>query len=141
MSIPPFIDFVFESADKLTLYHGVRDPAVARTIVKDGFDLDKIRPQWNNDLAVSTLTTERAVIEYFGTDRGLTVLRLDFRGRVVDHSALGYVPANDAREYTDEIVSRGIDAVRLGGSGARQVFVYNLSCIRSVTVASVHPTR
>lgn len=137
-----FGDFVAEAEGRrrsMTLYHGVRDPAAAAAIVSDGFRLEKIKPQWQNDYAISTLTTEHAVESYFGTDRPLTVLSMAFRGTVVDYESLGYVTHGDARSYTREILARGIDAVTLSGSGARQVFVYNVRSVSSIKVVKQYP--
>lgn len=118
---------------KMVLYHGVRSDESVASILKSGFDLTKIRPNWNNDYAVSTLTSPKAVEKFFG--RSVTILRLEFYGNVGTVGDVS-VYAKTPQDYTKQVVESGIDAVVLNGTGAKQVFVYNPKAISRITVFS-----
>lgn len=118
---------------KLVLYHGVKNHADAASIMKNGFDLTKIRPNWTNDYAISTLTTPKSVERFFG--RNITILRIEFEGNVGSPSD-AHVSAKNAQDYTKQMVENGIDAVMLDGTGAKQVFIYNLDKIKKITIFS-----
>lgn len=115
---------------KLVLYHGVRDKANVDSILKNGFDLTKIKTNWTNDYAVSTMTTPKSVSRFFGRD--ITILRIEFEGKVGSPSdAHSY--ASTPQQYTRDIIDSGIDAIMLDGEGARQVFIYNTKAIKRIT--------
>lgn len=117
---------------KLTLYHGVRNSKDVNDILKNGFDLRKIKPNWQNDYAISTLTKPSYIFKFFGT-KDIKILKIDFEGVVEDNPYSINVHATTPQEYTEDIVKDGIDAVRLGGDG-KQYFIYNLDAIKKITL-------
>lgn len=117
---------------KLVLFHGVKKLEDVDSIMKNGFDLSKIKPLWQNDYAVSTLTTWKSVKRYFG-DKQAAILRIEFDGTVASHDEVSIGWVRDAKDYTDKVIKQGIDAVMLGGEGARQVFIYNVEAIKRIT--------
>ncbi len=124
---------LFESERRsMFLYHGVKNRGDVDAILRDGFDLDKIRPIWNNDLAISTMTSSDAISKFFGGK--VPIIKIEFEGNISDIEDIGHLTSKDAEDYTGQIVELGVDAVRLGGSGARQVFIYNTDAIKKTTL-------
>ncbi len=113
-----------------TVYHGTTREC-ADAILADGFSLDRIKPRWMNDLAISTCTTEGAVRRLFGK-REVVVLRLKVQGRFLRLARFETGPvegATSARDYTLNMAVAGVDAVhREGGT----VYIYNPTAIQSV---------
>ncbi len=113
-----------------TVYHGTTREN-ADPILANGFSLDRIKPRWMNDLAVSTFTTERAVRRFFGK-REVVVLRLKVRGRFLRLARFETGPvegAANAKDYTRRMVDAGVDAVHREGGA---VYIYNPDTIQSV---------
>lgn len=113
----------------LKLYHGTK-PENAEAIIRSGFDLKKIHAQWTNDYAISTLTTPRAVLAYFGKNPGV-VLEMTFRGNLFTYEEIGHPLVSSPQGYTRMLLEQGIDAVALNGS-PRQVFVYNTKSLSNI---------
>jgi hypothetical protein len=113
-----------------TVYHGTTHER-ADAILAHGFNLDQVKTRWTNDLAVSALTSERAVRKYFGR-REVVVLRLKVRGRWARRNSHAEGPvdhATDARDYTRQVVAAGIDAIHMDGG---LIYIYNPDAIQSV---------
>lgn len=110
---------------RILLYHGSK---AAADIVRDGFDLDRIRPRWLNDLAISTVTTPAAVTRIFR--REIPIVEMAFRGTIVPQEEASQIAVGTRtpREYSDALLRAGVDAVELGGT-PRQILVYNLAAL------------
>lgn len=115
---------------KLTLYHGVRKSENVDTIIKNGFDLTKINPLWNNDYAVSTLKNPNTVLRFFG--RNVPILKLKFDGVIATVSEVGYIEAKTPQDHTRQVLAMGIDAMVLNDKS--QVFIYNPKAIKEITL-------
>lgn len=113
----------------LKLYHGTK-PESAEAIIRSGFDPKKFHAQWTNDYAVSTFTSPRAVLAYFGKHPGV-VLEITFRGNLATYADLGFISASSPQDYTRRILEMGIDAVVLEGN-PRQVFIYNVKTLSNI---------
>lgn len=119
----------------MRLYHGTTQ-ARAEAILRDGFDLNRIKSRWVNDWAVSVLTSPTAILKYFGNKPGMVVLEMTFRGTVAELSDVQHIGSMAAspQDYNRRVRAEGIDAVALAGSGARQVFVYNPATLSSIHI-------
>ena len=125
------------SARTMRLYHGTTVKA-AESILQHGFDLHRVKPRWVNDYAVSTLTNPKAVQRYFGDSPGKVVLEMTFRGNMSTVEEVQIAAGLERRpeDYTRAVIKAGIDAVLLDGTGARQVFVYNVKALSDIHVWS-----
>lgn len=138
--IDAFINEGEERIKNLTLYHGVKDKNNVPLILKSGFKLIYIKPQWANDYAISAVPSKKDVINFFGK-KDVTILQFKFRGNVyVLDGNFDSVPTYIAgfpskpQDYTRNLLDNGIDAVELGGSS--QFFIYNVKKISNIKVVS-----
>ena len=118
---------------RMKLYHGTTAENAAM-IVRAGFDLGLVKPVWKNDLAVSTLTTYQAVKNYMKP--GTVILEMVFSGNVIsleEAYKLGE-GAKSAKEYTNRMISLGIDAVSSVESGPKLVYVYDPSKLSNIRI-------
>ncbi len=117
---------------RVKLYHGT-SAGNAAAILANGFELRLIKPRWQNDYAVSTLTSPKAILKYFGNKPGLQIIEMTFEGNMEDMANVPRCPSGfTAPEYTNMLTTSGVDAVILSGPGARQVFVYNVSALSNL---------
>ena len=125
-----------EEKKTLTLYHGVKNAKNVDKILKSGFKLIYINPQWQNDYAISAVKTKKQVTDFFG--REVVVLKFKFSGNVymldkfetVGSEYVGF--PSTPQQYTRNIVKEGIDAVSL--HGGIQYFIYNIKKISNIQV-------
>ena len=113
-------------------YHGTTREA-AEAILKSGFDLSKVRPRWQNDLAVSMASSISGVQKHFGKDakgRGEVILKITWKGRHVTDPRDLNVQAKDAKSYTHAVVKSGVDAAKSGGT----TYLYNPDAIESIEI-------
>lgn len=119
----------------MTLYHGVKDPSKLKNIMKMGFDLSYIKPNWTNDYAISALKSKSEIQKYF-PNKVIPILKFKFIGSLWKSSGsfdsidsdLG-VYEDDPKKYSREIINSGVDAVELGGG---LVYIYNLKKISKI---------
>lgn len=108
-------------------------PAVAQEIIKNGFDINRIKAQWGNDLAISTLARAKDVQNYFGKEVPILEIVFDgMMGSIWD----GPQHTSSARDHRRATLEKGIDALRLDSDSETfyQVFIYNLSAIKSISL-------
>lgn len=125
-----------EEKKTITLYHGVKNPKNVDKILKSGFKLININPQWQNDYAISAVKTKKQVADFFG--REVAILKFKFSGNVymldkfetVGPEYVGF--PSTPQQYTRNIVKEGIDAVAL--HGGIQYFIYNPKKISNIQV-------
>jgi hypothetical protein len=111
------------------------------SILKDGFDVSKINPRWNNDLGVSLSTSSlKTAAKYmmkntpdakFDANK-YAVLEVDVSGRSYDmdkDQTLGL--GTDARGYTRDAIQKGFDL-----RGGAITYVYNDKAIKSVKLVT-----
>ena len=118
---------------KAVFYHGVRREKNVEKILHEGFKLYEITPRWVNDYAISVLASPGAVRKLFG--RNVPIIKIEFYGVIKQHNELPQIIASNPRNYTNEIVESGIDAVRLNGRGA-QTFIYNPKAITKISLVT-----
>lgn len=116
---------------KLIFYHGVKNSENVNKILKDGFDLNAVKPLWTNDYAISVLTDPNSIRKFFG-NKDIPILKLEFEGNIIDFGKLG-VSAKTPQDYTRQVIGQGIDAVRLEGD-RKQAFIYNTKAIKKITL-------
>ena len=114
-----------------TLYH-VTTKENAASILKTGFDLNRVKPRWQNDKAVSLTTGLKPAMKYFAqrdqefNHAKYSVLEVKVRGRSMPADKdPGYV--SSAHDYTREVVKQGYD---LADRGAK--YVYNPRAITHI---------
>lgn len=124
----------------ITLFHGVKKTENVDKILKGGFKLSFIKPQWENDYAISAMTTKRSIEQFFGK-RITTILKFKFSGNVYFYEHFGSGPysaqfSSSAQNYTRAVLKDSIDASRLyADRGPYQYFIYNVKKISNIQIA------
>jgi len=122
---------------KVVGYHVTRAENVD-SILKNGFDLSRMRPNWVNDLAVSLDTKDLKSASRFFTRTGekfdsskYAILKVEVRGRFYDRDLDGsFILSSAPQQYNREMVRAGFDAAELPGN---MVYVYNVKAIERIT--------
>lgn len=115
------------------LYH-MTTPEAAEKILKQGFDLSKVRPRWRNDYAVSTGKSKSSLRGYFSGDKGRVMLEIKASGRIYSRKQDSSILADgDSKAYTRTMISLGWDMADAGN-----VYIYNPDCIESIKVVTPH---
>ena len=122
-----------------TLYH-VTTPEAAQSILRDGFDLSRVKPRWQNDYAVSTSVGLKPAVQYFmqrkngkpdpTTFGNRAVLRVKVKGHFYDRDQDGEMMATSAQGYTQRMVRAGWDAANVGGNQ----YIYNPQAIFEISL-------
>ncbi len=127
-----------------TLYH-VTTRDAAESILKDGFDLLRVKPRWANDYAVSFSTGLKPAVKYFmrldakgrpdpSSFGDRVVLRAKVKGHFHDRNLDGAPNASTPQGYRQSMLREGWDAADIGGTQ----YVYNLDAIYEIS--AVDPT-
>lgn len=116
----------------MTLYHVTKLDKVD-SILKNGFDLTKVKPRWKNDYAVSATKGKKQATAYFsrtGQDIDETkyaLLEIKVKGRYTKtETPVEY--AYDPQDYNKRIISKGLD----GQNFKAMVYVHNVKSIASI---------
>ncbi len=109
-----------------TLYH-VTTTEGAKGIMESGFDLDKVSPRWNNDLAVSLAKSAKQAAAWVKSDDAV-LLQVKVKGRLFDSIGSPNVRATSPMEYTKKMVAQGLD----GQVAGTTVYVHNPSAVASI---------
>lgn len=123
-----------------TAYHVTRRENV-ESILKNGFDLNKVEPRWQNDYAVSLSRGEKAAREYFskidlktGKVQSMSdkyaLLEVKVKGRLFKGSGfdspVSY--ASSPRDWTHQLIKQGLD----GQDQGSVIYVNNPRAITSI---------
>lgn len=132
----------------MELFHMTKEENID-SILKNGFDLNKIKPNWMNDYAISFGKNKKYTIQYFTKGNGsipdnLTLLKIKFDGNIISYNNFqesnsetnsrlthpNISKLEQAKNYTKNVLKQNIDAIDLG----MVVYVYNIKSIKDIQV-------
>ena len=140
----------------MELFHMTKKENVD-SILRNGFDITKVRPRWMNDYAISFMKKKNDALGFFTKgrfsgneeiDSNLVLLKCKFIGTIISQDATDKIEINSnvydrksgrmirlnnleiAKIYTEKILQHKIDAVEAGNA----IYVYNPKTIKNIQI-------